>query len=151
MERAWPAGLGRGSSESPGATREPLPGECGWPSFARKDVRRKTTPLFWAGLHLLDLPRDRYPRPSPEGDHLAWSPSIGDCNRGREGKSRGTFSWRTGGKKESQGPFPVWSLRAAGWSQLQLREWEEYEINPLSEASVPQSPRPKPRLGLKPP
>ncbi|XP_065762154.1 uncharacterized protein [Muntiacus reevesi] len=40
--------------------------------------KRKTTPPSGLVSVLLDLPRDRYPRPTPEGDHFAWSPSIGD-------------------------------------------------------------------------
>lgn len=46
-------------------------------------------------------------------------------------------------KKEPQGPFPVWSLRAGWVVAASVMEWEEYEINPLSEASVPQSSRSK--------
>lgn len=77
--------------------------------------KRKTTPPSGLVSVLLDLPRDRYPRPTPEGDHFAWSPRVGDGIVSGRKVSRHIFLEDGGGeKKESQGPSAVWSLRV-GW------------------------------------
>lgn len=107
--------------------------------------KRKTTPPSGLVSVLLDLPRDRYPRPTPEGDHFAWSPSVGDGIVSGRKVSRHIFleDGRKKKKKESQGPSPVWSLRL-GWVVVaSVTKSGRNLTNPLSEASVPWSPRSK--------
>ena len=108
--------------------------------------KRKTTPPSGLGSVLLDLPRDRYPRRSPEGDHFAWSPSIGDGIMSGRKVSRHIFLEDGGKKKESQGPFPVYSLRAGWVVAASVRKSGRNLINPCQRPVCRSHRGPKPRF-----
>lgn len=115
--------------------------------------KRKTTPPSGLVSVLLDLPRDRYPRPTPEGDHFAWSPSIGDGIVSGRKVSRHIFLEDGGKKKRITGPLSSLVTEGRlGGRGFSYEEWEESDQPPVrGQCAVVTAVQNRDFLGLKPP